>query len=291
MSQLSHKKRIPIRQAFILCLIIAFLCSGTQVATGRAASIRMNKKRVSVLVDQSIRLSVSGTKKEIKWSSSNPTVATVSSGKVSGKRPGKAVISAKVSGKTLKCTVTVKYNAKAAEKKIKMTRQELSRGILLHYTNKNAYPVSIITTVKYRDTANTILSEPEEHNFCLESGRSTYMYFPKPVGPNSNYIAYKDYKIKMKTDASKYKGYAQDITQWCKPDQVTANMTAYNYSGKNLTAAKISVLYYDKKGNITAYMPYYPGCLQKDSKSEDVLSYPSYLSNPSRVKTFVDYAY
>lgn len=275
----------------VLCLIISIVVSSVQTPKSQAASVRLNKKTASVLVEKSIRLSVSGTKKSIKWYSSNPEVATVSSGKVTGKQPGKTVITAKVAGKTLKCTVTVKYNANEAEKKIKMIKQELNRGLLLKYTNKNSYSVSIVTTVKYRDAANTSLSETEDHNFCLEPGRSTWMYFPKPVGESSNYIAYKDYKIIMKSSASKYKGYAQDITQWCKPDKITANVTAYNYSGKNLTAAKVSVLFYNMKGQVTGYMAYYPACLQKGTHTEEVLNYPTYLSNPAKVETFVDYAY
>lgn len=274
-----------------LFLITALALSIIPSQTSQAASIRLNKKTASVLTGKTIKLSVSGTKKKVRWSSSNTSIAVVSNGKVTGKKPGKAVIAATVAGKKLKCTVKVLYNKKEAEKKIKLTKKQLSQGLLLQYTNKNSYPVSIITKVKYRDSQKTALSETEEHNFCLEPGRSTWMYFPKPVDYSGKYMNYEDYKITMKSSASKYKGYAQDITQWCKPDNITANVTAYNYSGKNLTAAKVSLLFYNKKGQLTAYMAYYPACLQKDTHTEEVLNYPIYLSNPAKVETFVDYAY
>lgn len=279
------------KKFFALLLSLALVITLIPATDSRAASIKLNKKNASVFVSKSITLKVSGTKKQVKWSSANPEIASVSKGKVTGKKPGKTIISAKVSGKTMKCTVIVKYNQAVGNKNITSVKTDLYNGILIKYTNKNNYPVSIITKLRYRDSAKTTVSEKEDHNYCLEAGKSTYFYFPKPTDRNFQYIKYTDYTISMKADVSPYKGYTADITQWCNAGAVTANMTAYNYSGKDLTAAKISVLYYDKKGNITAYMPYYPGCLQKDSKTEDVLSYPSYLSNPAKAETFVDYAY
>lgn len=281
-----NKKKVL---AFVLTL--AMVISLLPAAQGSAASIRLNKKKVSVPEGKTVLLSVSGTKKTVKWSSANAKIATVSKGKVTGKQPGKTVITAKVAGKTLKCTVKVTYNPSVGNKKITSTKKVLYNGILIKYTNKNSYPVSITTKLRYRDAAKTTVSEPEDHNYCLESGKSTYFYFPKPVDENYKYIDYTDYKVSMKADVSPYKGYSEDITQWCNPGTGTANVKAYNYSGKDLTAARVSVLFYNEKGQLTAYMPYYPSCLKKGTNAEEVLNYPAYLSNPSKVKTNVDYAY
>ena len=65
------------------------------------------------------KLSVSGTNKTVKWTSSASAVATVSSsGLVVGKKAGTTTIKAKVSGKTLTCTITVinKYDARQCRK-------------------------------------------------------------------------------------------------------------------------------------------------------------------------------
>jgi uncharacterized protein YjdB len=43
-----------------------------------------------------------------KWSSSSKAVATVSGGKISGLKKGKATISATYNGKTVKITIEVK---------------------------------------------------------------------------------------------------------------------------------------------------------------------------------------
>ena len=275
--------------AVLLALMLAVSMLPAEAAS--AASVNLNRRSASVLVEKSIRLSVSGTKKTVKWSSSDSSVASVYKGKVTGKKPGKVTITAKVSGKTLKCNVTVKYNAAAAEKKLVKSTQNLPTGILIRYTNKNSYPISVSAKMSFRDAVKTAISVEEDHNYCLEAGKSSYFFFKKPVDSNYQYITYTDYKLSLKTKASPYKGYTEDITQWCKPGVGTMSMTAYNYSGKDLTAAKISCLLYDSRGKVTGYISYFPGCLKKRTHIEENINYPTYLTNPSQVKTFVDYAY
>ena len=49
---------------------------------------------------------------KMKRCSSNKAVARVSKGKITGRKPGKAVITAKYKGKQYKCKVTVKVPKK-----------------------------------------------------------------------------------------------------------------------------------------------------------------------------------
>ena len=67
---------------------------------------KLDQKSVSINVGQSVKLNLINAKKA-KWTSSNKKVATVKNGLVVGKKAGKAVISAKVGKKTLKCKVNV----------------------------------------------------------------------------------------------------------------------------------------------------------------------------------------
>lgn len=73
-----------------------------------AASIRLNKTKATIEVGDTVQLSVKGTKSDIKWSSSDKSVATVKKGLVTGRQVGKATIKAKVEKKIYKCVVTVK---------------------------------------------------------------------------------------------------------------------------------------------------------------------------------------
>ncbi|WP_238483811.1 Ig-like domain-containing protein [Anaerosporobacter faecicola] len=81
--------------------------STTTVAN--AATLKLNKTKVSLEVGKAVTLKVTGAnKKKVTWSSSKKSVATVNkNGKVTAKAVGKATITAKVSGKKFTCKVTV----------------------------------------------------------------------------------------------------------------------------------------------------------------------------------------
>lgn len=76
---------------------------------------KLSKTTLSLTVKQTSTLKVTGTKRTVKWSSSNKNVATVSSkGKVTAKKAGTATITAKVGTKKYTCNVTVKTASQAA---------------------------------------------------------------------------------------------------------------------------------------------------------------------------------
>lgn len=83
-----------------------------KTATCKVTVVSLDKKKVTLGVGEKVTLKVSGTK-NVSWSSSSKN-ATVSKGKVTAKKKGKATITAKAEGVELKCTVTVK----AAPKKL-----------------------------------------------------------------------------------------------------------------------------------------------------------------------------
>ncbi len=69
----------------------------------------INKKSATLIIGKNLNLKIKNTSNKIKWSSSNRSVASVSSnGKVTAKKAGKATITARVNGKNLTCKVVVK---------------------------------------------------------------------------------------------------------------------------------------------------------------------------------------
>lgn len=102
-------KQIRKRKWFYTLLLCIMVCVSLP-ATGQAASkISLNKASLSVMKGKSAILKLSGTTKKVTWSSSKKSVATVNSaGKVTGKKKGTAVITAKVGSKKYRCNVTVK---------------------------------------------------------------------------------------------------------------------------------------------------------------------------------------
>ena len=113
-----------------------------------ATKVKLNKTKVTIQVGKSAKLKVKGTKVKVKWLTSNKKVAVVKKGKVTGKKAGKAVITAKVGKKAYKCKVTVKKAIK---------EQETTKPV---ETVKPAAPATVNPVVK--PTTPTETTKPEE---------------------------------------------------------------------------------------------------------------------------------
>ena len=72
------------------------------------AAAKISKKKVSLMVDETVTIKMKGTKKKVTWTSSDTSVASVSKGKITAKKEGSATITATVGKKKYTCTVTVK---------------------------------------------------------------------------------------------------------------------------------------------------------------------------------------
>ena len=83
-----------------------------------AASVKLNKTKIVLVVGQTYNLKVSGTKKTPKWSSSNKKIVSVTKkGVVKGLKKGTATITAKIGKKKYKCKVTVEAPKLSSTKK------------------------------------------------------------------------------------------------------------------------------------------------------------------------------
>lgn len=89
----------------VIAILLLIVCMVVPVS----AAGKINKKKVTLKVGQTLQLKVTGTKGKVKWKSSKKSVATVSSkGRVKAKKKGSATITAKVGKKKYTCKVTVK---------------------------------------------------------------------------------------------------------------------------------------------------------------------------------------
>lgn len=142
------------------------------VIADAATKIKLNKTKLTLHVgyayEETYQLKITGTNKKAKWSTSNKNIAAVSQkGKVTAKRIGKAVITAKVINKELKCSVTVKKESASiddddtylydsddfdenAEKPVKRPKIEygkISGNITYHYNAYKGYVPNPNSTV------------------------------------------------------------------------------------------------------------------------------------------------
>ena len=96
--------RVLLSSLLIICLII-----GLRPITVSAGITCLNKSKATIYLDRTLKLTLQNASGKITWSSSDPKVAKVNSkGKVTPKKKGTAVITAKYNGIKYKCKVTVK---------------------------------------------------------------------------------------------------------------------------------------------------------------------------------------
>lgn len=120
-------KKFLVTMAVCLAAMLVVPCVAPDapfsVTVQAAAKVKLNKKAAYVTKGESVQLKISGTKKAVKWSSSNKKIATVNAkGMVKGVKKGTATITAKVGGKKYTCKVTVETP------KISKTKATVSKG-------------------------------------------------------------------------------------------------------------------------------------------------------------------
>jgi flavodoxin len=101
---------------FAMIVVVGQLASTAVDVSAATKTRKLNATKVTLTVGKTKQLKVSNIKaSKVKWSSSKKSVATVNkTGKVTAKKAGKTTITAKFSGKSLTCKVTVKAKASSA---------------------------------------------------------------------------------------------------------------------------------------------------------------------------------
>lgn len=103
-----NKERIMRKKHAGVLAIVSLLCLLMFApAVPAKAAVRLSASKLTLIKGQSKTLKVKGTTKKAVWGTSKKKVATVKNGKVTARKRGKATITAKISGRTLKCKVTV----------------------------------------------------------------------------------------------------------------------------------------------------------------------------------------
>jgi hypothetical protein len=112
-----------------ISLILLLLVSSYHINTISAATVKINKTTLSMLVGEKSTLSITGTSKKVTWSTSDKNIASVNSnGKVSAIAPGKATITGKIGTKKFTCKITVKK-----DKTVTVTVTNLLTGSISDY--------------------------------------------------------------------------------------------------------------------------------------------------------------
>lgn len=140
------------------------------------AAVSISKKSATLIKGQTLTLKIKGTKKKVKWLSSNSGVAKVTSkGKVTAKGKGVATITAEVNGTKYSCKITVEtpsisktkqtaYVGQTVELKVNGTTQKISWKT----SNKKIATVnsSGVVTLKKKGTATITATVAKKQYKC-----------------------------------------------------------------------------------------------------------------------------
>lgn len=141
------KKTLNRVTMLVIMIFAAFACAFMYQGKPLEAKVKLNYKSAHLAPKDTLKLKVKGTKKKVKWSSSNKKVCTVSKkGKVKAKKTGTATIVARVKGKKLKCKIIVEK--KSVNRARKLRNYVLKKG--KYNKSKKAYELKWI----YMDTSN-----------------------------------------------------------------------------------------------------------------------------------------
>lgn len=128
----------------VLPLLLIFILFSNSITVDAATKIKLNKSKATIQIGKTITLKVNGINKSnnVKWKTSNKSVATVSKkGKVIGKKKGKVIIIATVNKKNYKCAITVK---KAKVNKVIEATPKDNVNSLKDYIDKNGFTTPAI---------------------------------------------------------------------------------------------------------------------------------------------------
>lgn len=182
---------------------------------------------------------------DVKWSSSNKKVATVTQkGKVTGKARGTATITAKVGKTSYKCRVTVLRPISRKNIKIKEipTARNWWAASMFAVTNKNDWTVEITYQILYTNKDGKVERYPD-HTMIVGSGETARFSYNGPddfdYGPSG--CIYKTVEFKI-TDLqkSRYRSAIDDIEVWLSKD----GNTVYVKNNANFTVRNLDILFY-----------------------------------------------
>lgn len=128
-------------------------------------------KKLTICVGSKSQLFVTGTAKKPKWKSSKPKVVKVNKkGVVTGKKLGKATITAKVGKKTLKCKVSVKKAIKVTKTTINI---ENGGVIPVQYNSYSIFATCADESIAKVGVSDTGMGEAQVLVYGVKDGTTT----------------------------------------------------------------------------------------------------------------------
>ena len=261
--------------AFMLAVLICVTFISPNIY---AATIKLNKTKITIDEGKSYTLKVSGTKETVKWSTSNKKIATVSTkGVVKGVKEGTATITAAVNKKKLTCKVTVKdvLTEKEAAKNISYELTETNDRLVVELKNNNKVSLYAKVNVTYLDENGDMLSTQEDGIYTFQANKEAALTFSYPHDSNYNKVDYSDIEVSISVSLNSFmtnKGYVDDISIKSNKGSngVVAKIT--NNSDEDMSTIHLTVLYYVGDTIVGTSHGYVFGLSSGDTATDEFLS-------------------
>jgi hypothetical protein len=152
-----------------------------------AVSLKLDKSSANVVCGNTLTLKATTNSKDtVNWKSSNSKIATVDSkGKITAKMAGEVTITASVSGKSAKCTVTVLYKdvINSSDFWYAPTNYLTAKGVVKGYANQTEFrPANDCTRAQMITFLYRLQGEPKtKSTTCKFTDVKSTEYFYKPV--------------------------------------------------------------------------------------------------------------
>jgi len=216
----------------VLALVLGFAMlapavlpmTGT-IAVVEAATIKLNKTKVTLDIGKSATLNIPGNKSKVAWKSSDKEIATVTNkGKVTAQSAGTAKITATVNKKKYNCTVTVK---------------EASNPYLVNADFKEEFidELSIVMPTECDFSVEEISAGTYQALITFEGSDSCIQVIANKTGKKASSYddvkAYCDTKVSQEILQSAFDASSKTkvtITDFAKFDFASTNGTAYAYA-------------------------------------------------------------
>ena len=150
-------------------------------------TLKLDKSSVNVVCGKTVTLKATTNSKDtVNWKSSNSKIATVDSkGKITAKMAGEVTITASVSGKSAKCTVTVLYKdvINSSDFWYAPTNYLTAKGVVKGYANQTEFrPANDCTRAQMITFLYRLQGEPKtKSTTCKFTDVKSTEYFYKPV--------------------------------------------------------------------------------------------------------------
>ncbi len=168
--------KISILLVMVLTLVMVTpLILPTSAITAEAATVKLNKSKLTLEKGKTSTLKLSGTSKTVKWKSSNNKIAKVSSkGKITAVSEGTATITATLNGKAYNCKVTVSSIMDDYDTLSKELASQMATGTFDKVTEKfNADMKAELSEAALKQTWDSVVANLGEFVSVYDSAIST----------------------------------------------------------------------------------------------------------------------